>query len=169
MILVISLIFFAIGYYWYAHVEGEGNRLSPTLGTGGKVGQMLAPFTLDSLNGSKVTVEKSGKIIVINFWATWCPPCQEEMPDLEIFAQRNRQKVDFYAVNLHESEEKVKKFMNTNQYTMPVLLDKEGEIGKRFQVTAIPTTVIINKHGMIKYRKSGAMTLNELEGIINSL
>ena len=59
--------------------------------------------------------------------------------------------------------------MNTNQYTMPVLLDKEGEIGKRFQVTAIPTTVIINKHGMIKYRKSGAMTLNELEGIINSL
>ena len=169
MILVISLIFFAIGYYWYAHVEGEGNRLSPTLGTGGKVGQMLAPFTLDSLNGSKVTVEKSGKIIVINFWATWCPPCQEEMPDLEIFAQRNKQKVDFYAVNLHESEEKVKKFMNTNQYTMPVLLDKEGEIGKRFQVTAIPTTVIINKHGMIKYRKSGAMTLNELEGIINSL
>ena len=169
MILVISLIFFAVGYYWYTHVEGEGSRLSPTLGTGGKVGQLLATFTLDSLTGYKVTVEKSGKIIVINFWATWCPPCQEEMPDLEIFAQRNKQKVDFYAVNLHESEEKVKKFMNTNQYTMPVLLDKEGEIGKRFQVTAIPTTVIINKHGMIKYRKSGAMTLNELEGIINSL
>lgn len=169
IILLIGLIILGLGYYWYIHADTDSNKPSSTIGTGVRVGQNLAPFSLDSLTGSKVTVGQSGKITVINFWATWCPPCQEEMPDLEIFARRNQQKIDFYAVNLHESEEKIKNFMNENKYTMPVLLDKDGAIAKKFQVTAIPTTVIVNKHGMIKYRKSGAMTINELEGIINSL
>lgn len=169
IIFAVFLIMLASGYYWYSHFDANTNKTSASPGTGVRVGQNLAPFNLDSLTGSEVTVGQSGKIIVINFWATWCPPCQEEMPDLEVFAQRNRQKIDFYAVNLHESEEKIKSFMNANHYTMPVLLDKDGAVAKNFQVTAIPTTIIINKHGMIKYRKSGAMTINELEGIINSL
>ncbi len=169
IIIIIGVILFGLGYYWYSHVDENANKPSAKAGTGVKVGQNIAAFSLDNLTGSKVTVGETGKITVINFWATWCPPCQEEMPDLEIFAKRNREKVDFYAVNLHESEDKIKKFMNENNYTMPVLLDKDGAIGKKFQVTAIPTTIIVNKHGMIKYRKSGAMTINELEGIINSL
>lgn len=169
IILAIGLTMLALGSYWYARFDVDPNTPSAISNSGVRVGQNLVPFSLDALNGSHVTVGETGKITVINFWATWCPPCQEEMPDLEIFAQRNGQKINFYAVNLHESEGKIKSFMNENKYTMPVLLDKDGTIGKRFQVTAIPTTIIINKHGMIKYRKSGAMTLNELEGIINSL
>lgn len=169
IMIIIGVILFGLGSYWYIHIDEKANKPLAKVGTGVKVGQQLAIFSLDNLAGSKVTVGEPGKITVINFWATWCPPCQEEMPDLEIFAKRNQEKVNFYAVNLHESESKVKKFMNENQYTMPVLLDKDGEIGKKFQVTAIPTTIIVNKHGMIKYRKSGAMNINELEGIINSL
>lgn len=169
IILTIALIAAALGYYWYTHSNVNPNKSSLPAGTGVRVGVKLAPFTLDSLSGSQITVGQPGKITVINFWATWCPPCQEEMPDLEIFSQRNKQKVDFYAVNLHESQGKIKNFMNENKYTMTVLLDRDGEIAKKFQVTAIPTTIIVNKHGTIKYRKSGAMTINELEGIINSL
>jgi len=158
--------------YWYTlprDINTHNNTPSPSTGTGVKVGQTLIPFNLESLDGSQVTVGQPGKITVINFWATWCPPCQAEMPELQIFAQNNQQKVNFYAVNLQESNGKISEFMTKNKYTMSVLLDKDGAVGKTFQVTAIPTTIIVNKFGMVKYRKSGGTTMNELEGIINSL
>ena len=166
--LIIGVIIVALGY-WYTRPNVESNKPSPPTGTGIKVGQTLTPFSLESLDGSQVTVGQPGKITVINFWATWCPPCQEEMPELQIFAQQNQEKVNFYAVNLQESKGKISEFMNKNKYTMTVLLDNDGSVGKKFQVTAIPTTIIVNKHGMVKFRKSGGMTRNELEGIINSL
>lgn len=172
LLIAIGVIMVAISY-WYT-LLGTGtdtniNKPSSAAGTGVKVGQTLTPFTLESLDGSQVTVGRPGKITVINFWATWCPPCQEEMPELEIFAHDNQEKVDFYAINLKESNGKIKEFISKNNYTMRILLDTDGAIGKNFQVTGIPTTIIINKHGMVKFRKSGGMTRNELEGIINSL
>jgi len=169
LFLVIGVIMVALGYYGYTLHNADTNKLAPSAGAGVKIGQTLTPFNLESLDGSQVTVGQPGKITVINFWATWCPPCKEEMPELEIFAQQNQQKVNFYAVNLQESNGKISDFMRTNKYTMLVLLDKDGGVAKNFQVTAIPTTVIVNKHGMVKYRKTGPMTRNELEGIINSL
>ena len=170
MLLIVLGIIMAIAGYWYTYLDADTNKPSqPKAKSGIRIGQMLAPFVLDRLDGSQVTVGQSGKITVLNFWATWCPPCQEEMPELEKFFNNNQQKVDFYAINLKEPTVKISDFMNKNNYTMPVLLDADGVIGKKFQVTAIPTTIVINKHGMIKYRKSGTMTMNELEGIINSL
>ena len=171
-LIIIGIIVMALGC-WYSLIDTDtinpSPSSSPSTGTGIKVGQTVTPFILESLDGSQVTVGQPGKITVINFWATWCPPCQEEMPELEMFAHNNQQKVEFYAVNMQESKGKISEFMSKNQYTMSVLLDKEGGVGKKFQVTAIPTTIIINKHGMVKFRKAGAMTKNELEGIINSL
>jgi len=153
----------------YTLLGTDTNKPSPVTGNGAKVGETLTPFILESLDNQQVTIGQPGKIIVINFWATWCPPCQEEMPELEIFAHENQQKVDFYAVNVQESKGKISEFMSKNNYTMRVLLDKDGAVGKKFQVTGIPTTIIINKHGMVKFRKTGGMTRTELEGIINSL
>ncbi|MBP2626968.1 MAG: Redoxin domain protein [Firmicutes bacterium] len=166
--IIIGVIMVALGY-WYTLLDDDTNKPLPSNENGVKVGQTLTPFILESLDGSQVKVGQPGKITVINFWATWCPPCVEEMPTLEGFSQNNQQKIDFYAVNLQEPNGKISDFMNKNQYTMTVLLDKNGSIGKKFQVTAIPTTIIVNKHGMVKYRKSGAMTRIEIEGIINSL
>lgn len=170
--LIITLgIVLVVASFLYTPFAGADNSEQLTLepGTGVRIGQNLAQFTLESLYDSQITVAPSGKIMVINFGATWCPPCREEMPELDSFAQANQEKVDFYAVNLQESKGKVSQFVNENGYTMPVLLDEDGVVAKTFKVTAIPTTIIVNKHGMIKYRKSGGMTRDELEGIINSL
>jgi len=167
-LIVIGVIMVAFGY-WYTLPNTDVNKPSSSTAKSVKVEQTLPPFTLPSLDGSEVTVGQPGKITVINFWATWCPPCKEEMPELEIFAKKNQEKVNFYAINLQESNEKVSDFISKYKYTMPVLLDKEGTIGKQFQVTAIPTTIIVNQQGMVKFRKSGGMTGNELEDIINKL
>ena len=168
LLIVIGVIIALFGY-WYTHLDADTNKASPSTGAGVKIGQTLPPFNLENLDGSQATVGQPGKITVINFWATWCPPCREEMPELETFFLKNQQKVNFYAVNMQESSEKINIFLSNKKYTMPILLDKDGSVGKIFQVTAIPTTIIVNKSGMVKYRKAGAMSRNELEDIINSL
>lgn len=166
VVIIIGIILVAAGV-WYVGFSATDPKPQQT--TDARAGKASPSFTLDSLDGTKVTVGQPGRITVINFWATWCPPCLEEMPELEEFAKKNQQKINFFAVNLKESNEKVNDFMNKHKYTMPVLLDKDGVVAKQFQITAIPTTIIVDKNGLIKHRQSGAMTKNELEGIINSL
>jgi len=159
----------AVVSYWYTLLDTDIHKPSPVTGTGIKVGQILPPLSLEGLDGSPVKISPSGKIIVLNFWATWCKAYREEMPGIEKFYQQNQKKVEFYAINSQDSRGEIIDFMTRSQYTMTVLLDKDGIVGEKFQVTAIPTTIIINKHGMIKYHKSGAITRTELEGIVNSL
>ncbi|AJQ27185.1 TlpA family protein disulfide reductase [Pelosinus fermentans] len=167
--LLVLLAFAGVWYVGFFEKESTPQTQPPDGKIDVKVGKNSPSFTLDSLAGNQVTVGKTGRITVINFWATWCPPCLEEMPELEKFAKKNQQKVQFYAVNLQESQENVRGFMNKHNYTMPVLLDKDGIVAKQFQITAIPTTIIVDKNGLIKHRQSGAMTMNQLDGIINSL
>lgn len=169
VIFIAGLIIVSAGLWYLIFTNSSFQKPPSSMDNGVRLGKISPSFTLDSLAGEKVTVGQLGEITVINFWATWCPPCQEEMPELDQFAKRNQQKINFYAVNLEESNGKVREFMNKNKYTMAVLLDKEGVVAQQFQVTAIPTTIIVDKNGLIKHRKSGAMTMNELEGIINSL
>ena len=110
-----------------------------------------------------------GQRLLVNFWATWCPPCREEMPELDKFAAQYSGTVAFYAVNIQEPASKVSEFMQTHNYKMPVLLDHDGTIGKQFRVSAIPTTVIVDKNGIIKYRKPGGVTFAEIENITKGL
>ncbi|GMB00775.1 TlpA disulfide reductase family protein [Pelosinus sp. IPA-1] len=166
---IVGIALVVVGFLYVKNSEPEVQKPQASSNIGVRVGKNSPVFTLTSLEGDKVTVGQPGKITVINFWATWCPPCQEEMPELDLFAKKNQQKINFYAINLQESNGKVSEFMNKSKYTMPVLLDKDGIVAKQFQVAAIPTTIIIDKNGIIKHRQSGAMTMNELDGVINSM
>jgi len=148
----------------------KSNPVIPNVETGAVVGKALPSITLSDLAGKSVQVNGKGKITVVNFWATWCPPCRQEMPDLNRFAAKHQNDVAFYAINIQESAGKVSDFMAQNNYTrMEVLLDKDGAVAKRFQVSGIPTTIVVDKNGVIRFRKAGGMTMSELEGIINGL
>lgn len=166
----ISFLAIVIAGYWYVKTPaGTDTQLSVPAETGVSVGKVLVPFALANLEGEKVQVGSSGKVTVINFWATWCPPCREEMPELNRFSATHRNTVAFYSVNLQESQGKVKDFMQQNGYTFPVLLDSDGAVGKTFRVAAIPTTLIMDNKGVIVFRKSGTVTMRELEEIIKNL
>lgn len=167
--IALVIILFAIIGAWYTGLLNQEAKPKLAGEDGVRVGKALPEFSLNNLEGQNVSVGGPGKITVINFWATWCPPCREEMPELERFFEKNQQKIQFYAINLQESQGKVQDFMYENKYTMPVLLDANGIVAKQFQIAAIPTTIIVDKNGLIKHRQSGPMTMNELEGIINSL
>lgn len=106
---------------------------------------------LPDLNGSYVSLSDfKGKILFINFWATWCPPCREEMPSMQKLHDRLKDK-DFVmvAIDLQEPVEPVKKFLKEYKLTFMTLLDANGEVGLLFGIQSIPTTLIMDKQGRI--------------------
>lgn len=111
------------------------------------------PFVLEDLNGKKRNlIDYSGKVILLNFWATWCGPCIEEMPSLEklynIFKDKGfvvlAVSIDQGGINV------VKNFVKENNLTFPVLLDVNHEIWKKYNVTGIPASFLISHKGIIK-------------------
>ena len=106
---------------------------------------------LPDLNAKPVSFsEFKGKIVFVNFWATWCPPCREEMPAMEKLHTRLKNK-DFVmvAVDLMEPASKVEAFFQEFKLTFMALLDTNGEVGSLFGIRSIPTTLILDKNGMI--------------------
>ncbi len=149
-------------------VFGSIGCAGPAEGT--TVGKRLPQFTLGSLGGQSITVGASNNnVIVLNFWATWCPPCRSEMPELNEFALQYNGKVTFYGINVSEEFGVVNNFMYKNGYSIPILLDSDGTVGNLFKIQYLPTTIVVDTNGVIRYRKSGPVTKKELEDVVSQL
>ncbi|UCB50610.1 MAG: TlpA family protein disulfide reductase [Deltaproteobacteria bacterium] len=106
-------------------------------------------FTLPTLDGGSMTLsDLKGKVVLINFWATWCPPCREEMPSLErLYRHFKYEKFTLLAVDIMEHPETVKTFAREYNLSFPILLDKKGEVSQKYAANALPTTYVIDKEG----------------------
>ncbi|MDR3565645.1 MAG: TlpA disulfide reductase family protein [Negativicutes bacterium] len=158
----------ALGLWFIATPRTEVPVKPPATETGVATGKVAPHFSLTDLSGKTVPVGAAGRVTILNFWATWCPPCREEMPQLQQFVQKNPG-VAFYAINIQEPAAKVGAFLEQNHFSMPVLLDSDGAVATTYRVNAIPTTVILDKDGVIRFRKAGGVTQAELEGAIKGL
>ena len=109
-----------------------------------------ADFTLKDLKGKNVTLsELRGKIVMVNFWATWCPPCMQEMPDLDrLYTYFEPQGLVVLSIT-DDQPFKVASYVNSSNYHPPVLLDPEGKVSKQFHVEGIPRTFIFNRDGKL--------------------
>ncbi|OGC04747.1 hypothetical protein A2276_02085 [candidate division WOR-1 bacterium RIFOXYA12_FULL_43_27] len=122
-----------------------------------ETGKMADDFTLESLSGSSETLSSyKGKVVFLNFWATWCPPCRGEMPSIQKLHEKMQGK-DFVilAVAVGERKQAVESFINSNKYTFPILLDPENEVSEVYRVAGIPTTLLIDKSGKVVFRETG--------------
>lgn len=117
-------------------------------------------FTLALLDGGTLKYDEvKGKPILVNFFASWCLPCREEMPAIEKMAQEYRPKgVVFLGVAVDDTEAKMREFVTRYQVTFPVGLDNGAAIQRSFGLYGIPTTYFIDKHGTINYFHAGAVT-----------
>lgn len=144
--------------------------------------EVIKDFTLEDLNGNKVTLsELKGKKILLNFWATWCPPCRREMPDMEKVYQENKANSDFVilAVNLGEKKETVQAFVKANNYNFLVLSDADKAVAKEYNIMSIPTSIFINSDGSVlevkdyngnpATRRVGSMSYEEMSGYVKAL
>lgn len=129
-------------------------------------------FTLETLAGETVTLsELKGKKVILNFWATWCPPCKAEMPHMESFYSKltDEDQVELIAVNVTESERRgigeVETFVDSYELSFPIPLDKTAEVTHKYGVMSMPTTYMIDTQGRIAQKVIGPLdekTLNEL-------
>jgi len=110
-------------------------------------------FSLQNLQGAPVTLaDHLGKdVVVLDFWASWCPPCRKGLPILNTVAERYGDKgVAVYAVNIREGQSLVSEFVAKNKLTLNVLLDDTGIVAEDYGVSGIPQTVIIDRAGTIR-------------------
>ncbi len=132
-------------------------------------GDMRAPdFCLENLKGEKLELKNfKGKVIFLNFWATWCGPCKEEMPSMEILYRQFKEK-DFVFLSIsvdYEGRKPVKNFIEKQRYTFPVLLDPKCNILDLYEVKRIPTTIIIDKNRKVIGRATGPINWKSPEVI----
>ena len=116
-------------------------------------------FTLESLAGDQVSLSSyKGKVVLLSFWATWCGPCKQEMPEMQALYQKLKSRgFEVVAVDMMEDKAVVADFVKKSGYTFPVLLDHTGEVGggQMYNARAIPTNYIVDKSGRIVGRKIG--------------
>ena len=123
-------------------------------------GEKAANFTLNDINGKKVSSsEFKGKVVVLNFWATWCGPCRAEMPSLNNLYNEYKDKgLVVLAVSVDTSEKPVKSFIKEYKLSFPVLMDKNKEVSfDDYGVLGLPTTFLIDKNGIVKEKIMGEM------------
>ena len=137
--------------------------------------QSAPDFSLPDMDGKVHTLKQyQGKVVLVNFWATWCPPCIREMPSLEQLHQKLKGKpFVMLAINQWEDEEKVFEFMGQLKTipTFSILFDADSKISAAYGVKGLPSSFIIDKQGRIMYRATGGRDFNhpEIERTIRSL
>jgi peroxiredoxin len=115
-------------------------------------------FMLKAIDGKTYTLSETAKdhIVVISFFASWCPPCRAEIPHLIEFAKESEKRpVKVWLINVNENEKTVKNFMQDYKTSIPVLLDTNGDVADRYQVSGIPTLFVIDKAGQIAKKTVG--------------
>ena len=115
------------------------------------VGKPAPEFQLKTLSGESVSLaDLKGQVVVLDFWASWCPPCIESLPHLGKLYSEERDGVKVFAVNVQEDQAKVQRFLNSRKIDVPVLLDSEGQVAQKYNVVSIPQTVVIGKDGTVR-------------------
>ena len=190
LLIVVLLVAVMIGTYVKQQIDKDREIETTSLGKemderkiGLSNGDTPPDFTLTSLDGKNVTLsDLRGKKVVLNFWATWCPPCKVEMPHMQNYYEQYAKKdnVEIIAVNLTSEErdvtadakvDSVMTFRDSFDLTFPILLDQDpkNSIGIAYQIITIPTTYFIDSNGYIQRAIKGPMNAEMLKKYVDAL
>ncbi|WP_107942142.1 TlpA disulfide reductase family protein [Metasolibacillus fluoroglycofenilyticus] len=174
LLLVLLLVTIALVTYIKGQVEDSQRLAEATIGqevelVGLKKGQFAPNFTLQTLDGQTVSLEDyRGRKVMINFWATWCPPCKAEMPHMQNYYKKHAatDNVEILAVNLtyqDGSNKQIQQFVNGFDVQFPVLLAQSKDIAETYKILAIPTTFMIDSEGRVQHQITGPLDLEALQ------
>jgi peroxiredoxin len=163
-----------IGLVWALSGQSSEGALPPL----GEVNKPAPDFALPGLHGQDVRLsDYRGKVVLINFWGTWCEPCKDETPALQAIHQKlGDQGLVIIGVDLRNQERSgpdgladVRAFTERYGVTYPIALDVEGETARAFQIYPIPTSFFIDPSGTIRYVRAGPIAAQEIEPIFMQL
>ncbi len=134
---------------------------------GVEIGMKAPDFTINNVNGNEVSLsDYQGTKVFLNFWASWCPPCKEEMPAIQKL-NKNYDDIKVITINSGENKDKVLNYMMENNFSFTTLLDKNGKVTTDYLIRGIPSTFVIDKEGIIVRKQRGAITYGKMEEMIN--
>ncbi|MFH1639636.1 MAG: redoxin domain-containing protein [Chloroflexota bacterium] len=137
-----------------------------------QVGKLAPDFTLDYLDGGTVSLSDfRGSPVLINFWATWCPPCKLEMPFLEqVFDEWSDRGLVLLTIDIGENQATVEDFMRTENLSLPVLMDKNEAVSRRYNIRYFPTIFLVDKDGIIQSVRIGVFSgVSEIEQSLSEI
>jgi thiol-disulfide isomerase/thioredoxin len=135
-----------------------------------EVGREAPKFKLPDLSGQDVSLDQyRGKIVMLDFWATWCGPCRMSMPILEDLQKEYPNDLTLLAINLQEPRDGVRDFVKENGIHSRVLLDESGKVGETYGASGIPMQVVIDRQGIVRYVVLGVRAAAELRQMVNKL
>ncbi|CAM3726778.1 redoxin domain-containing protein [Aeromicrobium ponti] len=141
-------------------VEKDETKTEPVNQTGLGIGLKAPEFELKNLQGETVKLsDYEGKKVMLNFWATWCPPCKAEMPDIQKFYSEKGDEIAILAINI-DPQYDVAGFAKEMRVNFPILLDEEEKAAKAYQILTIPTTFFIDEKGIIRNKYLSAMSID---------
>jgi thiol-disulfide isomerase/thioredoxin len=170
-LLVLAGVLLLAGFALYRQFFAPGEAATASREPGPKLNAQAPAFALQALDGR--TYEVGGareKPVLLNFWASWCGPCELEAPDLVKLYDKYKDRIDFYAVNMTAGDrmDNIQSFVKHFKYEFPVLLDTEGAVGDLYRITGIPMTYLVDRNGVIR-DGFGILKPEELEKRINKL
>lgn len=152
-------------------VSHDGELNAPVQEVGLNTGELAPDFTVKTLEEQEVTLsDYRGQRVMLNFWATWCPPCRAEMPAMQKFFEEND--VVVLALNLIETESSLQDVMNfVDEYnlTFPVLLDYQNKVSTAYQIQPIPTSFMIDSNGVIQHKSYGALNQEQMQQALRTM
>ncbi|MBB6674321.1 TlpA family protein disulfide reductase [Cohnella nanjingensis] len=150
-----------------------GNQASAEASAAPIVGSPAPSYKLASLDGN-TTYEVGGKrdkVLIVNFWASWCWPCEQEAPDLVKLYEKYKNSVDLYAVNAtkYDTVRGAKDFVKEQALPFPIMMDKDGKVGDDYKVFSYPISFIVDREGVVQHRIDGPQPLEEWAKMLDPL
>lgn len=132
------------------------------------LGLQAPDFTLQDTAGHSVNLQAlQGKVVIVDFWATWCGPCRAQMPELQrIFLESAKKGLVVLGLNLGETAKEVVPFAAQESYTFPLLLGSEPDVSAKYFISAIPSTFVVDRHGRITFTSSGGESPDRLRSAV---
>jgi len=162
LVLVMTIVFTAMGFRSPPIIGYIVDDLDPV--SKPQINSPAPDFTLRSLNGENINInDLKGKVVIINFWATWCSPCRLEMPVFQNKFDEFSEELLILAVNSQDTAEDAQFFMDELNLSFDVLLDTSGEVHKKYQVRGFPTTYVVDNDGIIRKQHVGTITEDQLD------
>ena len=133
--------------------------------TSALVGSARPALQLPDVAGKRTSIDRwDGRLVLLNFWASWCEPCRAEMPSLELLAQRHEgDRLQVLAVNHRESDAAIRRFIDETALTLPVLRDADGAAARAWGVGVFPSTIVIGRDGRARFSVLGELDWTGLE------
>lgn len=156
--IILIVLFGAIFFTVYTTLSQDKNEVL-------KIGDEAPNFTLVDMQGDKHSLEEyKGQGVFLNFWGTWCKPCEREFPIIDRYYKEYKEKgIQVLAINIAESDFVVQNYIDRKGLTFPVLIDKNKSVMEAYNINPLPTTILINSEGKIEKIITGEMKEQDIK------